>query len=131
MTTDVAVGSVRAMRLPRRSAVWWHLRTWLLPSVIAPWLITRAALLLVAELAWLTIPHSTVDGPVMPPTSVDWAAPLLKWDALWYIRIAEGWYQYSPQASPTEGQSVAFFPLYPLLVRLTNAVLGGAASTLP
>src|SRR5262245_44844590 len=38
MTTDVAVASVRTTRLPRRSAVWWHLRTWLLPSVIAPWL---------------------------------------------------------------------------------------------
>jgi hypothetical protein len=131
MTTDVAVASVRTTRLPWISAVWWHLRTWWLPSVFAPWLITRAALLLVAELASLTIPHSTADGPVMPATSVDWAAPLLKWDAVWYMRIADGWYQYSPLANPTEGQSVAFFPLYPFLVRLANTLMGGSAATLP
>jgi hypothetical protein len=131
LTTDVAVASVRTTRSPRRPTLWWHLRTWWLPSVLAPWLVTRAALLLVAELAWLTVSHSTPDGPEMPPSTVDWAAPLLKWDALWYMRIADSWYQYTPQVNPTEGQSVAFFPLYPLLVKLGNWLMGGSATTLP
>jgi hypothetical protein len=35
-------------------------------------------------------------------------APLARWDAVWYLGIAHGGY---------DGSSVAFFPLYPLLVR--------------
>jgi hypothetical protein len=41
-----------------------------------------------------------------------------RWDALWYQQIAEHGYQAG-------NSTVAFFPLYPLLVRLTALPLGG------
>ncbi len=40
-----------------------------------------------------------------------------RWDALWYQHIAESWYR-------ADDGSVAFFPLYPLLVRSLSSVSG-------
>jgi len=51
------------------------------------------------------------------------------WDSGWYLHVAEHWYDLS--ASPTlprmleKGQSaIAFFPLYPALVKAVGTVLG-------
>lgn len=43
-------------------------------------------------------------------------APFARWDAFWFLRIADGGYD--------EGASTAFFPLYPLLVRVAGTVVG-------
>jgi len=43
-----------------------------------------------------------------------------KKDALWYLSIAQGGYTYSPHAQ----SSVNFFPLYPLLIRLIQPLVG-------
>ena len=50
-------------------------------------------------------------------------APLARWDAAWYLRIADSGYGDSePRA--------AFFPLYPLLVRSLGALGGGSPAAL-
>jgi len=46
------------------------------------------------------------------------AAPLGRWDSVWYLAIAEGGYG--------DGAREAFFPLYPLLVRIVSVPLGSA-----
>jgi hypothetical protein len=46
------------------------------------------------------------------------AAPLARWDSVWYLAIANDGY---PADDP---RRAAFFPLYPLLVRGVNAVVG-------
>jgi len=46
------------------------------------------------------------------------AAPLGRWDSVWYLAIADGGYG--------DGAREAFFPLYPLLVKLVGAPLGSA-----
>jgi hypothetical protein len=46
------------------------------------------------------------------------AAPLGRWDSVWYLAIAGGGYG--------DGAREAFFPLYPLLVRIAGAPLGSA-----
>jgi hypothetical protein len=46
------------------------------------------------------------------------AAPLARWDSVWYLAIAGGGYG--------DGAREAFFPLYPLLVRVAGAPLGSA-----
>jgi hypothetical protein len=40
-----------------------------------------------------------------------------RWDSDWYLRIADGWYDW-PSSTP------AFFPLYPALVGVVSRVLG-------
>jgi hypothetical protein len=49
----------------------------------------------------------------------DLVAPLARWDAVWYLRIADSGYGES-QAR------VAFFPVYPLLVRAVGELGGGS-----
>lgn len=44
------------------------------------------------------------------------AAPAVRWDAIWYLGIAHHGY--------TSGASTTFFPLYPLLIRGLGAVVG-------
>lgn len=46
----------------------------------------------------------------------------VRWDAGWYLAIVEEGYQYTPGAS----SSIAFFPLFPLLVRGLDMVLPGS-----
>src|SRR3954451_4049739 len=46
------------------------------------------------------------------------AAPLARWDSVWYLAIANDGY---PADDP---RRAAFFPLYPLLVRAANTVVG-------
>jgi hypothetical protein len=46
------------------------------------------------------------------------AAPLGRWDSVWYLAIAGGGYG--------DGAREAFFPLYPLLVRIAGVPLGSA-----
>ena len=50
-------------------------------------------------------------------------SPLARWDAVWYLRVAESGYRESePRA--------AFFPLYPLLVRALATLFGGSPAAL-
>ena len=57
-----------------------------------------------------------------------WLTPLARWDAIWYLAIAgDG---YFPEAIPgNAGDKHAFFPLYPLLVRILS-LNGGAGRVL-
>ena len=52
------------------------------------------------------------------PTGDALAAPLGRWDSVWFMAIADGGYG--------GGAREAFFPLYPLLVRIVGAPLGSA-----
>jgi mannosyltransferase PIG-V len=46
-------------------------------------------------------------------------APLARWDAIWYLRVAD-------QGYPDGGAEAAFFPAYPLLTRGLAAIGGGS-----
>jgi hypothetical protein len=47
----------------------------------------------------------------------------VRWDAGWYLGIAENGYEYVPGGI----SSVAFFPLFPLLIAMFDAVLPGSS----
>src|SRR5919198_5181524 len=46
------------------------------------------------------------------------AAPLARWDSVWYLAISNDGYPAD------DARRAAFFPLYPLLLRAANAVVG-------
>jgi hypothetical protein len=48
----------------------------------------------------------------------------LRWDAGWYLGIALDGYHYRRNAPPTQQQNIAFFPAYPMSVRVVAAWLG-------
>lgn len=49
------------------------------------------------------------------------AGPLARWDSVWFLEIAQAGYDDSRGAA----EEAAFFPLYPLLLRLTGSTVAG------
>ena len=95
---------------------------------------TRLAVLLVAVFAALSLGPAAgglakenaakFDEPRLTHAFADPVlAPLARWDAVWYLRIADSGYRGSDARA-------AFFPLYPLLVRSLSTPLGGSPAAL-
>jgi Mannosyltransferase (PIG-V) len=107
------------------------------PALRAAWRVfwpTRAAVLLVAVFAALSFGPATgglaeqnavkFDTPHLTHALADpLLAPLARWDAVWYLRVAETGYGDSEARA-------AFFPLYPLLVRVLATPFGASPAAL-
>jgi hypothetical protein len=52
----------------------------------------------------------------------------VRWDAGWYLQLALDGYHYNPQARADRQQNIAFFPAYPLIVRLGASWLGSRSA---
>jgi hypothetical protein len=75
-----------------------------------PFLATRLAFFVIGLAApFLFSDHATRTPPV--PTGSGW----LRWDAVWFVGIAEHGYRWSADPS-SHFSATAFFPLYPLLI---------------
>jgi Mannosyltransferase (PIG-V) len=128
-------GSGRVTNCPNPFHVLTHritLRGWLGRDIILPFITTRIALCLVAWLGFRLLPlpsafplsweiagdgaaHFTTDGA---PRSHSFVNMWSRWDSGWYLQIAKHGYHYDP-GKPS---STAFFPLYPLSIRLLHAI---------
>src|SRR5918997_1730026 len=95
---------------------------------------TRAAVLVVAVFAALSFGPAggglaernagNFDEPELPRSLAEpLLSPLARWDAAWYLRIAESGYGGG-------GVRAAFFPLYPLLVRAGATPFGASPGAL-
>ncbi len=84
-------------------------------QAFALWLVTRVALLAFTYATLLLRPDVR---PLAPPALMPHAllASWQRWDASWYIHIAQHGYYSEPAA--------AFFPLYPALIRAVTLVIG-------
>ena len=60
-------------------------------------------------------------GPLTPPRGLLFV--LTDWDSTWYLGIAQNGYQFRPDGG---SWNIAFFPLYPLLIRGLNALCHNA-----
>jgi hypothetical protein len=120
-TGPEAPGSVPLPAAPERA------RAWIWSEVVGPLLVSRAVLFLVAWLAQAFVANPGY--PVRAAASRGWQfSPhrLLdvwgRWDAGWYLDIVRGGYAASPRYQ-SEQSTIAFFPLFPVLVRLFVAQL--------
>jgi hypothetical protein len=87
--------------------------------VLAVFAASRLLFLGTGAVAAAYLPHAVPVGDVLePPGSLNYWA---HWDGAWYSEIATAGYS---ERAPT---STAFFPLYPLLMRLGIALQGGPA----
>ena len=88
-----------------------------------PFAITRLAVLVVGLFAVLTIGYGPTEPAIRSSDNELLNLPM-RWDAGWYYRIARVGYEWDRRA---EGQqNIAFFPLYPIAVRLLGRVLGAS-----
>lgn len=85
---------------------------------------------------WLAIPLSIFAGTrIAQLLLLDWMMPhegplrdrLLSWDVGWFLRVAENGYptayQYTDDGALV-GNGLAFFPMYPLMIRAAHVVFG-------
>lgn len=85
-------------------------------------LMTRAATFTAAFLGNVMFPDRQFRPFAMPFESEKFAEIFAAWDSGWYFDIARRGYYFTP-----DGQSsIAFFPLYPLLMRLVAAPFGAS-----
>jgi hypothetical protein len=76
---------------------------------------------LVAFLANVLLPQVQARGVAMPFESTKFAEAFAAWDSGWYWTIARDGYRYAAHDQST----IAFFPLYPLLMRALAWPFGG------
>src|SRR5262249_10759477 len=113
-------------RLPARTTLYTvsldRLRSgWMVPPLVIVG-VTCLTVLAVASLANIALPSRSGDSLYYAvPTNVFldvWA----RCDSAWYMTIARGGYTYTPG----ELRDVAFFPLSPLMMRVTSSIAGNA-----
>src|SRR3954467_3849496 len=126
MAYEATPAPVRALSAVRGSA-----------ALQAAWRVfwpTRMAVLLVAVFAALSFGPAAgglaaenaakFDTPQLTHALADpLLSPLARWDAVWYLRVADGGYGESEARA-------AFFPLYPLLVRSLATPFGASPAAL-
>jgi len=101
-------------------------RWWTSDDIRAVLPIHLASRLGVLGIGFLAVVLIGLPGPGPPPVQIYGNAVLdlpARWDAGWYLSIANEGYQWSPAAEGTQ-QNIAFFPAFPLLVRYVSVFVG-------
>lgn len=91
-------------------------------SVLRSFTISRALVFIFAALGYFLLPSAREGISVSPGDVEPWYLSVwYQWDANWYMSIATDGYQW------VEGDqsNVAFFPLYPMMLRGAGWLLGG------
>jgi len=84
---------------------------------------TRPIVLFVGYLAVVTFGFAPEIKPFNDFSNELFNLPL-RWDTGWYLQIATGGYEFSPEAGSAAQQNIVFFPAYPMLVRTVALFLG-------
>ncbi len=108
-------------------ALWAQSLARLPPAVLDTlfaFIVIRAASLPAGFLANLVLEPTRERGFPMPFRYEKFAEIFVAWDSGWYWDIARRGYYFSPDAQ----SSIAFFPLYPMLMRAVAAPFGGGES---
>jgi len=102
--------------LPASARASWDRR--LLLTILGIFLVSRAALLLAAHLAFVGLDHDSA----LPENLLSY---LCRWDCGWYLTLAEQGYSTAGIPSQPGATNYAFFPLFPLLIRIAAPFFGG------
>ena len=129
------LGVVASVLLAARTLLWRRERWWRLvlarARVIAadrglrcaiPWVLTTRLVVLLATYVGVIVVGYPEGGPPFRSSANEFRNLFARWDAGWYVTIADGGYNYWGNAGTQT--NVAFFPAYPLVVRTAAAVLG-------
>ncbi len=87
-----------------------------------PWVLTTRLVVLYATYLGVVVIGYPQGAPPFRTSANEFANLFARWDAGWYVGIAENGYNYWGNARAQT--NVAFFPAYPFTVRATAALLG-------
>jgi hypothetical protein len=102
-------------------------RWWAAPAtrvVLPPLIASRLMVLVVGFLGVVLIGYPD-NAPPFRVSRNEMVNLPVRWDAGWYLGIALNGYAYDPNARAQTQQNIAFFPAYPMTVRVVTALLGG------
>jgi len=97
-----------------------------LKTAVAAVLVSRTAIFLVGYLAVAIFGYANGRPPVRDFES-ELANLPSRFDARWYLQIAQHGYAYDRQAPPEVQQNIVFFPAFPVAVRAVATIAGGSA----
>jgi hypothetical protein len=109
-------------RIGRGLAAWWRHPDTL--TVLPIHLATRLGVIVVGFISVLLIgfpPESSARWRIYSNDLLDLPA---RWDAGWYLTIANVGYSYTPDSTAAYQQNIAFFPAYPMTVRFFAPLFG-------
>ncbi|MFN8482500.1 MAG: hypothetical protein U0768_05460 [Anaerolineae bacterium] len=92
-------------------------RTWL-SAVFVPFAMSRLVILVAGVLAMYIMPENSL-GIAYHVSPYPWLDMWSRWDAMWYIKVATLGYYFIPGQEST----IAFYPLYPALLRGLTSLL--------
>lgn len=110
--------ATQTRRLWRWCARWLDRLDWLVQP-IAAFALSRLLIFAAGTLGDLFL--ATEEGHWVADPNSPFLSMWAKWDSQWYIQIARDGYWYQP----LQQSNVAFFPVYPLALRLAAPFLGG------
>ena len=129
------LGLVCAALLLARSWIWRHDTWWGRAAGWAsrirrdvavrgtlPWVLTTRLFVLYASYLGVVVAGYPEGAPPFRTSTNEFLNLFARWDAGWYVGIAESGYNYWGNARAQT--NVAFFPAYPFTVRATAALLG-------
>lgn len=118
-----APGARSAPSAPRREAHASHHHPGGARRPLLVYAATRVVVLLTAVVASLVVSHDLGRGPWphLGGPHLGFLRALARWDGAWYLEVAQHGYRVV-HAPPGGHASLAFFPLYPLLVRVVSTV---------
>jgi hypothetical protein len=91
---------------------------------IVAFFVSRCVLILLAYFCLALIPLNEGPGLWRAWPNNLFVDGLVRWDSDWYHGIAESGYTSPDSIAPDAQRNTAFFPLYPLLVRALNSLVG-------
>lgn len=129
------IGAVLAVLLAVRTYLWpveawWQRAGRRLRAILAdrglrrslPWALTSRLVVVCATYLAVVIIGYPQGAPPFRSSTNEFRNLFARWDAGWYVTVAEGGYNYWGNARTQT--NVAFFPAYPILLRTTAALLG-------
>jgi hypothetical protein len=87
--------------------------------------VSRVAVLVVGLVAVFTVGYPK-GGPPFRISKNEAVNLPARWDAGWYLNIATQGYSWNERRADAQ-QNIAFFPAYPMLLRVTARIFGGSA----
>ncbi len=129
----VCAVAIRHLRVPSPSLAArvmqpWRVRDGRMLAAVAPvWLTTRLLVIAVGFIAVAAVGTPETGSPFRV-SDAPLANLAARWDSGWYLGIAVEGYQWNPRSGTDRQQNVAFFPAFPLLMRVGGALLGARAT---
>ncbi|WP_291989013.1 mannosyltransferase family protein [Luteitalea sp.] len=126
----VAGALLAARTFAWRRQSWWEVAAARIRAIVTdrglrralPWVLTARLVVLYASYVGVIVIGYPEGGPPFRTSANEFHNLLGRWDAGWYVTIAESGYNY--WGNQNTQTNVAFFPAYPFAVRTTAALLG-------